>query len=160
MEEYQRGYRHYLAMTLALDDMLGQLLEYLDKKGLVEKTITVFTSDHGTQGCAHDYLRDGEEWRGVKTKTHTYVKWLHGLEELYDNAGDPLQQNNLVGNGKYEKLYKDMKCKLENLMKKRNDELVPCTSYTDWFDEQRRVVKNVYGPMSNPEDPPDWSLLD
>ncbi len=46
-------YREYLAMTLAVEDMVGQLLEYLDRTGLAENTLVVFTSDHGTQGGAH-----------------------------------------------------------------------------------------------------------
>ena len=45
-------YRHYLAMILAVDDMLGNLLDYLDAKGLANNTIVVFASDHGTQGGA------------------------------------------------------------------------------------------------------------
>ena len=108
---------------------------------------------------AHDWLKDGEEWRGVRTPTHTYVKWLHGLEELYDNTADPLQQDNLAGRPEAEDIEQDLKQQLAYLMKTRNDELVPCTSYADWFDEQRHVVKNVYGPMGNPEGTPDWSLL-
>jgi arylsulfatase A-like enzyme len=42
-------YRHYLAMTLALDDMVGDVLDYLDRTGQASNTIFVFTSDHGTQ---------------------------------------------------------------------------------------------------------------
>ena len=49
--------------------------------------------------------------------------------------------------------------KLEELMTRRRDELVPCTSYGNWFDSYRRVVRNVYGPLGDPEDEPDWSLL-
>ena len=40
------------AMILAVDDMLGNLLDYLDAKGLADNTIVVFASDHGTQGGA------------------------------------------------------------------------------------------------------------
>ena len=46
-------YRDYLAMTLALDDMVGDLLDYLDKTGKAKNTLVIFTSDHGTQGGAH-----------------------------------------------------------------------------------------------------------
>ena len=42
-------YRKYLAMTLTLDDMMGGLLDYLDRAGKAENTIVVFTSDHGSQ---------------------------------------------------------------------------------------------------------------
>jgi arylsulfatase A-like enzyme len=46
-------YRHYLAMTLALDDMVGDLLDYLERSGKAANTLVVFTSDHGTQVGAH-----------------------------------------------------------------------------------------------------------
>lgn len=38
----------------------------------------------------------GREWRGVRTKTHTYASFLDGDWVLYDNAADPLQMNNLA----------------------------------------------------------------
>jgi len=48
------GLRNYLAMILALDEMVGRLLDYLERTGKAENTIVVFTSDHGTQGGVHD----------------------------------------------------------------------------------------------------------
>jgi len=45
-----------------------------------------------------DYPESGTEWpewRGVRTKQYTYVRWLNGAEELYDNAVDPYQLRNL-----------------------------------------------------------------
>lgn len=47
------GWRNYHAMILALDEMLGKLLDYLEESGEAEDTLIVFTSDHGTQGGAH-----------------------------------------------------------------------------------------------------------
>jgi hypothetical protein len=52
-----------------------------------------------------------------------------------------------------------MEERLAELMRARNDELVPCTSYASWLDEQRRVARNVRGLMADPERGPDWSLL-
>ena len=37
-------------MILAVDDMLGRLLDYLELNGLADNTIVLFASDHGTQG--------------------------------------------------------------------------------------------------------------
>jgi hypothetical protein len=48
---------------------------------------------------------------------------------------------------------------LRELQARRGDALVPCTQWSDWFDDQRRVVRNAYGPLSDPEGEPDWSLL-
>ena len=39
---------------------------------------------------------DGDEWRGVRTKTHSYARWLDGKRMLYDIEADPLQMNNLI----------------------------------------------------------------
>jgi hypothetical protein len=42
---------------------------------------------------------------------------------------------------------------------RRHDELVACTEWKHWLDEQRRVVRNAFGALSHPESEPDWSLL-
>jgi len=247
LEKSLQTYRDYLAMTLAIDDMVGELMDYLNRAGLADNTLLIFTSDHGTQMGAHgwppfqkkvpyedsllipmmvrwpgvfdggricdaltapvdifpslcslcdvpiprtvegydlsaawrgegnafeqdavltmnftaayDYLVNGEEWRGVRTKDYSYAKWLNGQIELFDLKNDPLQMNNLAGNPESVDLPKTMERKLDELMDKRNDALIPCTDYSDWFDNQRRVVRNVYGALRNPEEQPDWSLL-
>ena len=235
-------YRHYLAMILAIDDMLGKLLAYLDRKGLVENTIVLFASDHGTQGGAQgvnpwskknpydasihipaiirypniidagtrcsevmsmvdwfptlcglagitvprsveganktaaigqgasddsafimnfskwfDWFQDGAEWRGVRTNTHMYAEWLNGKIELYDLLEDPLQMNNLAGEGVAEQSVLEVQLRAHQA--KRNDELVACTDWKHWLDDQRRVVRNAFGELSHPESSPDWSLL-
>lgn len=45
--------RHYLAMTAAVDEMLGTLLNQLETSGRADNTIVIFTSDHGSMGGAH-----------------------------------------------------------------------------------------------------------
>jgi len=44
---YQQLMRHFLGTLKAQDDNIGRLLDYLDKSGLAENTIVVFTGDHG-----------------------------------------------------------------------------------------------------------------
>ena len=234
-------YRHYLAMILAVDEMLGRLLDYLEQKGLANNTIVLFASDHGTQGGGQgvnpwskknpyensiripallrypgviepavsqrmtsmvdffptlcglagipvprsiegtdlseqwadtatdhsafimnfskwfDWFQDGAEWRGVRTQQYTYAKWLSGKTELYDLYEDPLQMHNLAGQvGTLEPQLHEM---LQVHQRQRRDELVPCTDWKHWLDEQRRVVRNAHGPLSHPESEPDWSLL-
>ncbi len=239
--------RHYLAMTLALDDMLGELTDYLDRTGLAESTLLVFTSDHGTMAGAHglpawnkkmpyeesvrvpcvmrlpgvldggatrdaltapvdifpslcglcdvpipptvegrdlsaawlgrpgaaeqhdllmmnfnreyDYHVDGDEWRAVRTKRHTYTRWLDGRAELFDNAADPLQMTNLVADPAAAGVRDRLEARLAELMAGLSDELLPGTAYRDWHDAQRRIVRNTRGPLGDPEAPPDLTLL-
>ena len=240
-------YRHYLAMTLALDDMVGELLDYLDRSGRAENTLFVFTSDHGTQGGSHgvapwqkkmpyeesvkvpfilrlpglldggvrrdaltapvdifptlcrlcgvpvppsvegydlsdawlgrpgafeqdallmmnfgadhDYLKDGAEWRAVRTTRHTYTRWLDGRTELFDHQRDPLQRRNLTEDPAFADDRARLDARLHELMARLSDELLPAHAYRKWFDSQRRVIRNCRGPLGSPEDPPDFSSL-
>jgi len=240
-------YRHYLAMILAIDDMVGALLDYLDRTGRRENTLVVFTSDHGTQvgahglgawekklpyeeslhvplvmrwpgvfepgarcdtltapvdifpslcgllelpvprsvegydlsaawrgkpgafeqdavltmnfTASHDYLKDGQEWRGVRTRDWAYTRWLDGRTELFDLRNDPRQMRTLADDPGAAATRVALDSRLRELMSRRGDALVPCHTYADWFDVQRRVVRNAFGPLGDPEDAPDWSLL-
>ena len=240
-------YRHYLAMILAVDDMVGKLTAYLDEARLADDTVLVFSSDHGTSGGSHgvppwqkkhpyeeslrvphiirypgvvpagsshdalfnitdffpslcglceipvprsvegvdlsaawrgaadvseqeavlimnfsrkfDWFADGMEWRGVRSQRHSYARWLSGKSELYDLRADPLQQRNLAGDSGSASLEKEMQDHLARLQALRGDALVPCTQWKGWLDNQRRVVRNGFGPLGDPEGLPDWSLL-
>ncbi len=45
--KYQRYIRDYLKCIKSVDDGVGEVLDYLDKNGLAENTIVVYTSDQG-----------------------------------------------------------------------------------------------------------------
>ncbi len=45
--KYQRYMREYLGTIAAVDDGVGQILDYLEQSGLDENTIVVYTSDQG-----------------------------------------------------------------------------------------------------------------
>jgi arylsulfatase A-like enzyme len=52
-ERYKSGndalhYRHYLAHIGAVDRELGRLMDQMDKLGLTENTVLIYTSDHGS----------------------------------------------------------------------------------------------------------------
>ncbi len=248
----EEDFRNYYALILAVDDMLGEIVAGLKKRGLMESTILVFTSDHGTQLGTHpitncgpfwckkmpwetnvrvpmviswakafrggkrcdtltspvdllptfcglcgikvppavegidlsrawrgeadaveqnavymmnftyrfSYCQDGWEWRGVRTKTHTYARFLDGKTYLFDNQRDPWQQNNLTSNDDNCELVAKYERMLQALMKKRNDKLCPGSFFKDWFDQKRRVVRNACGPLDDPQSEPNWSSLD
>ncbi|MGX8013029.1 sulfatase-like hydrolase/transferase [Mesorhizobium sp. ORM8.1] len=52
----------YMGLIKQIDDQLGHLFDFLEKRGLFEKTLIVFTADHG------DYL--GDHWLGEKYLFH------------------------------------------------------------------------------------------
>jgi arylsulfatase A-like enzyme len=246
-ESSKEMYRHYLAMTLAIDDMVGEMMDFLDRSGRKENTLVIFTSDHGTQvgaqgihpwekkmpyleslqvpliarlpgtfeaggtrdalvapvdflptlcglsglpvprtveghdlskawvgtpgsyeqeslltmnfTASYDYLKNGREWRGVVTKDHTYARWLDGRVELFDRNKDPLQMRNLAEESSNREMRNTLETQMRRLMERRGDRLIPCLEYASWFDSYRRVVRNGYGPLGDPEDAPDWSLL-
>lgn len=54
--------RAYMGLITQIDDQLGVLFEFMEKKGLMDDTMIVFTSDHG------DYL--GDHWMGDKDYYH------------------------------------------------------------------------------------------
>lgn len=45
--KYQRFIKDYLRCIASIDDNMGRLLDYLDKSGLAENTLVVYTSDNG-----------------------------------------------------------------------------------------------------------------
>lgn len=49
----RQWYQGYLAAISVLDDCLGRLLDTLDRNGMAENTIVVFTSDHGDNLASH-----------------------------------------------------------------------------------------------------------
>jgi arylsulfatase A-like enzyme len=44
---YQRYIKNYLRCVKAVDESIGQLLEYLDESGLADNTIVIYSSDQG-----------------------------------------------------------------------------------------------------------------
>lgn len=45
--KYQRYMKDYLRCVASIDDNVGRLLDYLDREGLAEDTIVIYTSDQG-----------------------------------------------------------------------------------------------------------------
>ena len=45
--KYQRYVQNYLETVKAVDDSVGELLKYLDEKGLAENTVVIYSSDQG-----------------------------------------------------------------------------------------------------------------
>jgi len=75
-DEYLRGaLATYYAMTRFIDDGVGQIMATLDRLGLRENTIVVFTADHGDFSGEHDMMRKGGVFYDCLTRIPMIVSW-------------------------------------------------------------------------------------
>jgi arylsulfatase len=68
-----RKLQGYLGCVSHVDHAVGELLEYLDRTGLAENTIVVYSSDHGDYACEHDIM---EKAPGISSDAITRVPML------------------------------------------------------------------------------------
>ncbi len=97
-----------------------------------------------------DFLQTGTdwpEWRGVFTGRHTYVKWLTGEEELYDNGLDPYQMHNIVHDQDAFLTLQDMRERLRVLLRQADDDFRPGDEYGSWFNKDRTLKRTALGPV-------------
>jgi len=71
----------------------------------------------------------GREYRGVRSKRHTYVRALDGPWLLFDNEADPYQQNNLCGDPDHQEVQKELDAALGRKLRETNDEFLPGWKY-------------------------------
>lgn len=88
---------------------------------------------------------DWPEWRAVRTRRHTYVRWLSGEEELYDDLEDPLQERDLAPAGG--PLLEEHRARLATLLEEADDEFLPGHRYAAWYDDERNLVRTALGPV-------------
>ena len=56
---WRRTRSNYLGMLRLIDDQLGRLVSFLDKRGLRENTLMVYLSDHGDYFCDYGLIHKG-----------------------------------------------------------------------------------------------------
>ncbi len=71
----------------------------------------------------------GKEYRGIRTDRYTYVRDLNGPWLLFDNQIDPLQQTNLVNEGRSAKLQRKLDGVLQRKLRETRDEFLPGEVY-------------------------------
>jgi arylsulfatase A-like enzyme len=198
----------YYAHMTAMDDQLARLLAGLEHHGLLDETLVVFASDHGSMLGSHglhnkqlpyeescgvplvlrrpaqlasgatsdllisivdyaptllgllgiapssamqgknlaacitngaagptsQYLQEllccdqarqipVQPWRAVRTRSATYARDVHGPWLLFDNAGDPYQQHNLIGDAAATDLHAALEQTLQGYMLALQDPL-------------------------------------
>lgn len=103
--------------TVEGQDLSGAVLG----TGGLEPTSAYIANPMSFPGDRHD----GIEWRGVRTKTHTYVERLDGLWLLYDNARDRWQMTNLIGDPAQADVQEELAAELAGWMERTGDDGAP-----------------------------------
>jgi len=94
-------------------------------------------ADAALIACYHpfgEYTRGrsgGREYRGVRTRRHTYVRDLEGAWLLYDHVSDPFQQHNLVGERLSAALQQQLDARTQALLADLGDEFLPGEAYIE-----------------------------
>ncbi len=73
--------------------------------------------------------RGGREYRGVRTRRHTYVRSLDGPWLLFDNERDPCQQTNLVGRPEAAGVQAQLEAELKRWLERTRDGFRPGEEY-------------------------------
>lgn len=94
-------------------------------------------------------MTEWPEWRGIRTRQHTYVRWLNGAEELYDNLADPYQMRNLFDGRRTPGVMSRLRSRLRDLLRESHDDFLPGNRYAEWFTPERDVVRNALGPLGH-----------
>jgi arylsulfatase A-like enzyme len=71
------------------------------------------------------------EYRGLRTPQYTFVRSIDGPWLLYDNAADPYQKHNLVGNAQHRDLQARLERMLDRKLKQANDDFLPGARYVE-----------------------------
>jgi len=57
-EDWEESIRHYYAFATLIDEQIGRVLDHMEKKGIADNTIIIFSSDHGETLGSHGGLVD------------------------------------------------------------------------------------------------------
>jgi arylsulfatase A-like enzyme len=84
--------------------------------------------------CMHPFgewsaERGGREYRGLRTRRHTYARDLSGPWLLYDNEADPFQMRNLAADPAAAELREDLDRRLTDKLRETGDDFRPGMEY-------------------------------
>jgi len=77
-EDYRRYIGYYIALVHEIDDHIHSILDVLEKEGLADNTIIVYTSDHGDFVGNHGLVEKGAPWHNFYEETLRVpflIKW-------------------------------------------------------------------------------------
>lgn len=94
------------------------------------------------------------EYRGIRTKRHSYVRDLTGAWLLFDNQEDPGQQHNLANDPASAGLRDEMEARLQAELKRIGDEFHPRQYYLDkWGYKIAKQGSISYAPNAKVQTP-------
>lgn len=94
-EEALNDYRGYYAHMTAIDDCFGQLMKTLDKTGLAENTIVVYTSDHGDMMHSRGAMKKQQPW-DESLRVPFLVRWPAQLNNASRQISMPLDTPDIM----------------------------------------------------------------
>ncbi|MHC4563581.1 MAG: sulfatase family protein [Planctomycetota bacterium] len=98
------------------------------------------------QGMAEvDGWGDGDEWRAMRTKQHTYAIYRDdGTEMLFDNIADPFQMTNLIDDPGSAEIAQRLRAGLKARMVELGDTFEKATWYREnWIDENFNILRTA-----------------
>lgn len=99
-----------------------------------------------------DYEGMRMEYRGVRTRRHTYVRTIDRPWLLYDNQDDPFQMQNRIDDPACRTLATELEHKMQLLMAHIGDKFLPKEAYYRKFGIQLDQRGKVKGIVENPYD--------
>lgn len=144
-EDIKRMRKHYYANVTMIDEWIGNIVEELDKKGLLQNSIIIFTSDHGDNLGDHRMpykwvmydtvtrvpliIKDFREGKKSSTKIDELVSLMDIAPTVLEYAGIPipsyLEGNSLqayIKDGASNNSYKYVYCEDNYLIMMRSKE--------------------------------------
>lgn len=92
--KYQRYMRDYMKSVKSLDENIGRLMEYLEKEGLLENTLIVYTSDQGFYMGEHGWF-DKRFMYEESLRTPLLVRQPDSWKSVKRGVDEPLMVQNL-----------------------------------------------------------------
>jgi arylsulfatase A-like enzyme len=80
-EQIRQRVSIYYGMIRFLDDAVGRILDALERRGLAENTVVVFTSDHGDYAGEHRLTDKSSTFLDCMTRVPLLVSWPGRLSE-------------------------------------------------------------------------------
>ena len=94
--DWEEGYADYLACCESVDRNVARLIDYLQGNGLLDKTVIIYTSDHGCHFHTRHRYNDKCSCHENSIRIPGDTPQVYVESHLYDLKRDPHEKNNLV----------------------------------------------------------------